>query len=85
MLEELDGLVSVFNDGSIHLSVCLVIHNYKTVESLFQLVRVLAKGLISATVLLKSITAVSLQCHNAAIIEIGHHSLDRMLPQAHHQ
>ena len=32
MLHELDGLVSVFNDGSVHLSVCLVIHNYETVN-----------------------------------------------------
>jgi len=34
MLEELDGLVSVFNDGSIHLSVCLVIHNYEAVDAM---------------------------------------------------
>ena len=32
MFKELDGLVSVFNDSSVHLSVCLVIHNYETVN-----------------------------------------------------
>ena len=34
MLHELDGLVSVFNDGSVHLSVYLVIHNYEAVDDL---------------------------------------------------
>ena len=34
MFEEFDGLVSVFNDGSVHLSVCLVIHNYEAVDDL---------------------------------------------------
>lgn len=32
MFEKLDGFVSVLNDGSVHLSVCLVIHNYETVN-----------------------------------------------------
>ena len=32
MFKELDGLVSVFNDSSVHLSVCLVIHNYEAVD-----------------------------------------------------
>ena len=34
MLNELDGLVSVFNDGSVHLSVYIVIHNYEAVDDL---------------------------------------------------
>jgi hypothetical protein len=32
MFKDLDGLVSVFNDSSVHLSVCLVIHNYEAVD-----------------------------------------------------
>ena len=34
MFKELDGLVSVFNDGSVHLSICLVINNYEAVDDL---------------------------------------------------
>ncbi len=35
MFEELDGLVSVFDDDRVHLSICLVIHNYEAVDDLF--------------------------------------------------
>ena len=35
MFEELDGLVSVFYDGSVHLSIWFVIHNYEAILYLF--------------------------------------------------